>query len=331
MEGPGRDGGRAAPPERGPAAAVPVGFLGPEGTFTEEALLALFGDEGSEPVAFPSIAEVLRAAEEGAVAAGVVPIENSIEGTVAATIDHLVFDTDLLIQAEVVLDVHLYLLGPPGLALEEVRSVVSFPHATAQCRRFLREQLGEPAVVAANSTAEAARLLAEQRPAGSAAIATRLAAQLYGLETLAEEVEDYAGNQTRFLAVAPGRIPPPTGHDKTSVACFQRQDHPGSLHEILGQFSARSLNLTKIESRPTKRSLGEYCFTIDLEGHVSDEVVGDCLAELHATVGDCKFLGSYPAAGPQGASRREQVSARRSSARRWLAGLRRLVDESSLA
>ncbi len=149
-----------------------------------------------------------------------------------------------------------------------------------------------------------------------------LAGELYGLEPIAERIEDFGGNQTRFLLVARGRIPDPTGHDRTSIVCFQHADHPGSLHEILSHFSARSLNLTKIESRPTKRGLGDYCFVIDVEGHVNDEIVGDCLTELHQVLAGLKFLGSYPAAGDHGARMREEASVRRREAEKWLAGLR---------
>lgn len=326
MEGRAQDEPQEASPRPyGPAGAGwgRVGFLGPPGTFTEEALVADPVLSKADPVPFPTISDVLWAAERGEVDAAFVPIENSIEGTVAATLDHLVFDSELLIQSEVVLDIHLHLLAPPGTRLDDVRRVVSFPHASAQCRRYVREVLHGAEVVASNSTAEAARLVGEERPEATAAIAPMLAGKLYGLEPVAERIEDFGGNQTRFLLVSPGRVAPPSGHDRTSIVCFQRADHPGSLHEILGQFAARSLNLTKIESRPTKQSLGDYCFVIDLEGHVADEVVGDCLKELHASVAGIKFLGSYPAAGDHASRRRGEISERRRDAEAWLEGIRR--------
>ncbi|MGH9296258.1 MAG: prephenate dehydratase, partial [Acidimicrobiales bacterium] len=253
-----------------------------------------------------------------------VPIENSIEGTVSASLDHLVFESELLIQSETVLDVHLHLLGPPGLRLGDIRRVVSFPHASAQCRRFLRARLPGAEVAAANSTAEAALLVAKGG-GEAAAVAPMLAGRLYGLETLAENIEDHEGNQTRFLLVAPGVVPSPSGHDRTSIVCFQAADRPGSLHEILSHFSARSLNLTKVESRPTKRGLGDYCFVIDLEGHVADDLVGDCLTELHASLSGLKFLGSYPVAGTLGELRRSETSARRREAASWLGSVRSAV------
>jgi prephenate dehydratase len=299
-----------------------VGFLGPAGTFTEEALLSEPALAGAELVPLPTIVDVLTAVDVGEVEAGFVPIENSIEGTVPVTLDHLVFESELLIQAESVLDIHLHLLAPAGTKVGDIRRVVSFPHASAQCRRFVRDVLRGAEVVASNSTAEAARIVGSERSAGTAAIAPMLAGKMYGLEAIAERIEDFGENQTRFLLVAPRGVPAPTGHDRTSIVCFQQADRPGSLHEILSHFSARSLNLTKIESRPTKQSLGDYCFVIDLEGHIADEVVGDCMKELHLSLAGLKFLGSYPAAGAHGPRLREAASLRRTQAEAWLGSLR---------
>jgi len=300
----------AEPPAR-------IAYLGPPGTFTEEALVA-------EPELIPvaTIADAFTALAEGQVDAAFVPIENSIEGPVNATIDQLVFGDDLLIQREVVLDVHLDLMALPGSELGSLTRVFSFPHASAQCRGYLRTNLPSIEIGATNSTADAARLVAEEHLAAVGAIAPPLAAKLYGLEVLAHAVEDFDGNQTRFVLVAPNTVPPPSGHDRTTLVCFQNSDHPGSLYSILGQFAARSLNLTFIESRPTKQALGQYCFVVTVEGHLADDVVGDCLRELHLELEGVKLLGSYPVPGVMPSAERERVETSRRAGHEWLSGLR---------
>jgi len=308
-----------------PAGADVIVFLGPAGTFTEEALFTQPDYAAAEVVPAATLAEALEAVHQGRATLAFVPIENAIEGTVNATVDSLVFEADFLIQREVVLDVHIHLAAPPGTEMGAVKQVLSFPHASAQCRRFIAEHLPEVDVIPTNSTAEAARILGQELRRDSAALAPRLAAELYGLELLAECVEDHGDNQTRFVAVAADGLPAPTGHDKTSIVCFQREDHPGSLHGILSEFSARSINLTKLESRPTKRGLGNYCFLIDLEGHVADEVVADCLRVLHAELPGVKFLGSYPAAGDRGPALRAQADTAWREADAWIAALRRQI------
>jgi prephenate dehydratase len=300
-----------------------VAYLGPPGTFTEEALLAQADLAEADLVAMRSMPEVLAATASGEADMGFVALENSIEGSVLLVLDRLVFDYDLKIQREAVLTVHQNLLAPPGMALADVKRVVSFPDAMAQCRRYFAESLPGVDIVAANSTAGAVRDVAENRPPGTAAVGAALAAKLYGLDILAASIEDTPGaNQTRFVLLAPGGIPVPTGHDKTSIVCFQRHDQPGSLHAILGQFTARNINLTKLESRPTKHSLGDYCFIIDLEGHVDDEVVADCLRDLKVQLGGLKFLGSYPAAGEHGPAVRRDAEAAWKAADEWIADLR---------
>ncbi len=327
------DASQDAPPDAPPDAPRPgirrIGYLGPRGTFTEEALLTQPDYARAELVAFPSLVEVLEAVQRDDVDLGFVPIENAIEGTVRDTIDSLVFDYDLLIQREVVLDIHLHLMAVPGTALTDVKRVASIPVATAQCRRFLTEQMPWAETVATNSTAEAARLLGEGDAtlAGvvTAAIAPRLPADLYGLEILVEDVEDHLDNKTRFVSVARAGVPAPTGHDRTSIVCFQRADHPGSLFGILSQFAARNINLTKLESRPTKQALGEYCFIIDLEGHVADELIADCLRDLHAGLPGLKYLGSYPASGDAGPQLRREAGAAWARADSWIDSLRSQV------
>jgi prephenate dehydratase len=301
---------------------IRVGFLGPPGTFTEQALLTQPDLAAGELIPYPTMADVLRATETGEVDLGFVAIENSIEGTVNVTSDTLAFDVDVLIQREVVIGIQQHLMGVAGATIEGIELVASIPHATAQCRRFLQERLPKVVTQAANSTAEAAARVAEQGDANRAAIGNELAAEIYGLEILARDIEDHPENQTRFVAVKPHVVPAPTGHDKTSIVVAQRADRPGSLLAILQEFAARSINLTKLESRPTKKALGDYCFLLDLEGHIDDEVVGDCLKALHAKHGTVKFLGSYPSAAPDGPAARAEVDEAGREAEAWLTELR---------
>jgi prephenate dehydratase len=305
-----------------------VAYLGPPGTFTEEALLTQPDLAAAELIALRPMPEVLAAVADGRADAGFLALENAIDGTVHETMDGLVFEHDLLIQREVEIGIRLHLLAPAASSLPDIQRVVSFPKALAQCRQWLAEHLPRVEVVAANSTSEAAQLVGEGKAGeGAAAVGTALAGKLYGLDTLAADIEDHPDNATRFVLVTrpDAGIPPPSGHDKTSIVCFQRTDVPGSLHAILGQFSARGLNLTKIESRPTKQGLGQYCFIIDLEGHVDDEVVADCLRDLHAGSAGLKFLGSYPAAGEEGPEIRRVAESAWRDADTWVSGLRSRV------
>ena len=298
-----------------------LAYLGPAGTFTEQALHSQADLLDYTLTPTTSIPEVLRMVGDGRADFGFVAIENSIEGSVNITQDTLTFDTDLLIQREVVSKIELNLLAHAGVGLGDVEMVLSFPHAIAQCRTWLAENLPEAATGAANSTADAARQVAVDRPPATAAIATGRAAQAYGLEILVPDIEDHPENETRFVLVAAEGVPAPSGHDKTSLVVFQDADRPGSLLGILQEFAARSINLTRLESRPTKQGLGDYCFLIDLEGHVADEVVADCLRNLHMKNGRVKFLGSYPAASDDGGTR-DQASEASRDADQWLDSLR---------
>jgi prephenate dehydratase len=300
--------------------------LGPEGTFTEQALLSEADLAAATLVPCESIPDVLAATRAGELDLGFVPIENSIEGTVNVTLDALAFEYDLLIHREVVLDIQLALLTVPGATLADIKRVVSFPVASAQCRTYLAEHLPDVVVEAANSTAEAARQLGESLDPHTAAIGPLLAGELYGLHVLESDVEDHPDNATRFVVVASRGIPAPTGHDKTSIVVFQRANVPGSLLAILQEFAARGIDLSKLESRPTKKGLGDYCFIIDLEGHLSDPLIADCLRELQAGKAEVKFLGSYPAAGAQGPQVRRDAEAAWKQADEWLQGLRTQID-----
>jgi prephenate dehydratase len=301
-----------------------LGFLGPVGTFTHEAALTV-GVPGATLVPLGSIADVLEGVADQSLNVGIVPIENAIEGTVSATIDGLLFDHHLLIQHEVVLPISLHVMARAGVAIDEVRVLQTYSHAAAQCRRYLSSLKGVHVEHVA-STADAARLVAaSDQPV--AAIASEVAATTYGLAILQRDVEDYADNETRFVVVGRDHVSPPSGHDRTAIVCFQDADRPGSLYGILGRFAARDLNLTKLESRPTKRGLGEYCFVIEFDGHLADDVVADCLADLQAHLTRVKFLGSYPVTGAVAASRRDEVVAARHKAQEWIGDLRALISE----
>lgn len=273
-----------------------IGYLGPPGTFTQEALEANLSHDFDSHVPFGTVPEVLLAVEVGEVASGIVPIENSIEGSVNVTLDTLAFETQLYIEREVVHPIRHRLVAKPGVDREKIKEIVSHPHATAQCRRFLLRNFPGVPLVAANSTAEAAKTVSGMdEPV--AAVTTEIAASIYGLVVLERDIEDYPSNRTRFIVVGKER-PPPTGADKTSMACFIRENRPGSLLEILTEFASRGINLTKIESRPTKKVLGEYYFFIDIEGHVEDDAIKDALGSLMGKLREIKLLGSYPAAPP---------------------------------
>ena len=306
---------------------VRVGFLGPFGTFTEQALRTQADLADGELVPFRTVPDVLDAVEAGDVDLGFVPIENSIEGTVNFTQDALAFDYELLIEREVVLDIEHCLLAAPGTALADITEVLSIPVATAQCHQYLRSNLPDASITPASSTAEAARTLSANPVAGVAAIAPRNAAALYGLEVIAADIADHGANQTRFVLVGKQLVPAPTGHDRTALVVYQRADQPGSLIGILQEFAARRINLSNLLSRPTKRGgLGDYCFILYADGHIADELMADVMRSLHSKQGAVKFLGSYPAAGEHAHSSREHADARWREADDWVESIRANVQ-----
>lgn len=319
----------AAPAVTGPTAGdrLRVAFFGPFGTFTEQALRTQADLAAGELTPLRTVPDVLDAVSNGTVDYGFVPIENSIEGMVNFTLDALAFDHDLVIVREVVLDIHLCLAAPTGTTLGEITDVMSIPVATAQCHRFLREHLPEVNIRAASSTAGAAQAVSAEPIAGMAAIAPRVAADLYGLDVLAADIEDQEGNQTRFVLVARDGCPSPTGHDRTGVVVFQRADEPGSLISILQEFAARRINLSNLISRPIRDAgLGDYCFIILTEGHVGDDLVADALRALHAKQGTVKWFGSWPRADGAVHDARAHADERWRSADDWLQSIRqRLV------
>jgi prephenate dehydratase len=296
-----------------------VGYLGPEGSFSHQAVTSL---TDVEAVAYPSLEDLLSAVAASELDQALVPIENALEGTVSATIDGLVFDYDLVILQEIVLPIHLHLLARPGVALDDIKSVRSYVHALAQVRTYLHERGFE--TVQTTSTSQAALDVAESsEPWG--AVGSSLAGELFGLVIAAPDIEDHPDNATRFVLVGRDAVAAPTGHDRSTIVCFQDADRPGTLYAILGRFAARDINLTKLESRPTKQGLGDYCFVIEFEGHVADDVVADCLADLQAHLARVKFLGSYPVTGEAASDRRKEIAEARRSADQWIETIRARV------
>ena len=279
--------------------ALRVAYLGPAGTHTDEAMRAS-GPPDLEADPRPTVYETVMAVQEGEAERAVVPIENSLEGGVAATLDVLAGEADRVrIAAEVVHPIHHCLIAAGQLPLERIERVISHPQATAQCARFLRRRLPAAERVAAASTAEAVRTV---RHAGEpwAALGSRLSAQLYDATVLAEPVEDRPDNLTRFVWLAPAGAPAsaPEGPAKTSIVFWGFNDaSPGALVSVLRELSERAINLTKIESRPRRVRLGHYMFFADLEGHVDDPHIDEALAALRTRVETLRVLGSYPAAG----------------------------------
>jgi prephenate dehydratase len=270
-------------------------YLGPEGTFTEAAVASLAGSLPGdlEPVPYPSVGATLAAVRSGDAERGVVPVESSVEGIVTATVDDLTSDGDLLIRGETTLPIEFALLARPGTALGDVKTVGGHPQAEAQCRRWLAANLPGREWVPLASNAEAARRAAEGDL--DAALAGDFAAARYELAVLAPAVHDRSNAVTRFVVVAPpGELPAPTGSDRTSLAAFLAEDHPGALMEILTEFAVRGVNLTTIQSRPTGDGLGSYFFFIDCEGHIDDARVGEAMMGVRRVCAEVRFLGSYP-------------------------------------
>jgi prephenate dehydratase len=244
-------------------------------------------------VPYPTVPQAVDALRAGEVDRAVVPLENSVEGAVPVTLDELASGPELVIVGEAFVPVVFDLLVRPGTDLRAVRTIATHPHAEAQVRRFLVSDLPEAAVSMVGSTAGGARAVA----AGEfdAAIAHPVAGELYGLKSLVSDIADHAGAVTRFVLLSRPAAPPPvTGNDRTTLVTYLREDHAGALLEILTEFSARGVNLTRIESRPTKGRIGQYCFTIDCEGHIAEARVGDSVAALHRVCADVRYLGSYP-------------------------------------
>jgi prephenate dehydratase len=299
-----------------------IGFLGPRGTFTEEALRAMSVSDGAELLPLATAEAVLDAVRSGEVDRGLVAIENSIEGGVTATLDNLASGDPLVIVDEVVIRVRFALMARPGTALDSVRRIATHAVAAAQCRAWALATLPEAEIVPVSSNAAGAQAVAGG--AYDAALAPAIAADVYGLEVLADDVADSSEAWTRFVLISrPGAVPAPTGADKSTLFLYMREDHPGALLEILTEFSVRGVNLTRIESRPTRKALGDYYFSIDCEGHVQDARVGEALRGLHRVCAHVRFLGSYPRHDAQAPLVRPGVTdADFAAADRWLRGVR---------
>jgi prephenate dehydratase len=276
---------------------VRIAYLGPAGTFTEDALREALGEsDGIETLRTATIEDAILAVERGEADRALVPFENSIEGSVRSTLDTLAFEArSVAIVGEHDFVVRAMLIGRARLELGDIEAVISHPQPLAQCARFLRENLPDAERRVASSTAEAVRQVSESdRP--WAAIGARAAADLYGCTILREGIEDEANNVTRFVWIAPaGTEPGPGGAWKTSLVFSELgEDHPGALVEALREFSSREVNLTRIESRPLRSELGRYMFFCDLEGSTSDAPVAEAITALETKAASVRILGSYP-------------------------------------
>ena len=275
-----------------------IAFLGPAGTFSEDALRAAAGEAEIDPRPAPSVYEAIRAVAEGEAERALVPFENSIEGAVRSTLDTLAFDApSVTITGEHDHPITNSLIAREEVALERIQVVLSHPQASAQCARFIREQLPMAEVRAAASTAEAVREVSVT-PQPWAALGAASAARMYGCVVLREGVEDTPDNVTRFVWIAPaGTRPEGAGPWRTTLVFSELgADHPGALVEALTEFSRREVNLTRIESRPRRRGLGRYMFFVDLDGAADEPAVSEAIASLRDKAESVRILGSYPVA-----------------------------------
>ena len=301
-----------------------IAYLGPRGSFAEAALRSMPRSNSAELVPESSVQSALEAARNGLVDLALVPIENSVEGSVSITLDELSAGEPLVIVDEVALPVEFALVARPGTQLTDIRRIATHPHAQAQVRKCLQGNVPDAVVIPALSTAAAAKGLTDSATGYEAAVAQAITADLYGLATLAMNIEDNEDAVTRFVLVRrPGRLPAPTGADKTTLSLYMHQDQPGALLAILNELAVRGINLTRIESRPTKKVLGDYYFSIDFEGHIADERVAEAMMGLHRICLDVRFLGSYPRHDERAPHIKDGVSDQDyEEARDWLSTIR---------
>ncbi|MBS3815053.1 MAG: prephenate dehydratase [Hadesarchaea archaeon] len=268
-----------------------VGILGPRGTYSEVAARSHFSPD-AEFVPYSLITDVAEAVEGGEVSAGVVPVESLREGSVGETLDALAWH-DVKVQAEIVIRIFHSLLGTKDAEIEEIKQVLSHPQALNQCQDFIREELPEVEFVTMSSTARAAEQIGKLRRSHMAAVGSKVLADIYDLKVIQENIQTGEDNLTRFFCLSKEDAEP-TGNDKTSIVFYTEEDRPGILEEILREFADRNINLTKIESRPSKKALGDYLFFIDLEGHRKDSLVSEALEIIEPKVATLKVIGSYP-------------------------------------
>lgn len=306
--------------------ATSISYLGPQGTFCESALLSQDDLKTLKATPKKNIVDVFKDADSGLSSLGIVPLENTIEGSVAVTLDMLIFESELMIQREIDLDVSLCIAVTSDAKKKNIQTIISHPHALAQCRDYIAKHFPDAEIKPFESTADAAQYVSKQKDKTIAAICPEQAIKKYSLNMLDNSVQDRDSNQTRFIVIGKG-VPKATGHDKTSIVCFQRANRPGSLLSILSEFAARGIDLTKLESRPTKEGLGQYCFLIDFIGHIGDDLVADCLQHVRSNHADVKFLGSYAVAGDKGVSARTNATKLWKETKNWIETLRNSVEK----
>lgn len=272
-------------------------FLGPEGTFTEAALLQVPGVAAAHRIPAANVSGALELIRNGTADAAMVPIENSVEGGVSATLDAIATGEPLQILREELVPIRFVLVARPGPALADITAVSTHTHAWAQCRRWSEANIPQAAYLPGSSTAAAAVGLLDDNCPYDAAICSPLVAEQRGLHVLAQDIGDISDAVTRFILVSrPNGLPEPTGSDKTTLVVPLPEDRPGALMEILEQFGTRGVNLSRIESRPTGQFLGDYFFSFDVDGHLAEQRVADAVRGLHRISPDTRFLGSYPRA-----------------------------------
>ena len=269
---------------------IKIGFLGPRGTFSQEALEQYAANKEYTPVDFNSIPDILNGVEKGIVDEAVVPVESSLEGSVNATLDMLSGDAGLKIKNEIVINISQNLLVKKGTSKEQIKRIYSHPQPVGQCRQYISRNFPGVEIVLLSSTSASAKEAAKGN--FYAAIASLTAAKVYGLEAVEKDIQDVKESVTRFLIVSKNSAAP-TGNDKTSIV-FSTEDKPGSLYRVLDIFNLWDINMTRIESRPSRLGLGKYIFFVDIQGHMEDEDVRDALTMVKRKTSFLKLLGSYP-------------------------------------